>query len=304
MTAPMTYNVNKESISKIMSINGMMILSGIEWAMKKVYKLLISAQEACVSDDVDAKIQSTVVAHRIMGTISASLKKLVMVDGFITLTRTDHHDINNALAASFGNLELTCNAVFGDRSLITEDMLCTVIACTKTILQIIHVRMGLKEMVDEHATLDQVINIATEIARNSRKHLLNIVHTYIDINPSCNMIIKKNAAELTRVIMNLVCNALDATVIMRDYSVIWIDVRNQGNDVIIDVMDNGSGIPEEIMHKVFDENFTTKGQCGSGLGLHYCKRTIENKCGGHIAIAHNGRGTTVSVVIPSDQLIA
>jgi signal transduction histidine kinase len=64
------------------------------------------------------------------------------------------------------------------------------------------------------------------------------------------------------------------------------------------VKDTGSGIPPEVLPKIFDYAFTTKGEKGSGLGLSISKQLIENH-GGKIAVQSEvGKGTVFTIRIP------
>jgi len=69
--------------------------------------------------------------------------------------------------------------------------------------------------------------------------------------------------------------------------------------VCVEVSDQGVGIPEENLRKIFEAFFTTKGENeGTGLGLSICT-TIVERCGGNImAASRAGEGTTFSVLLP------
>jgi signal transduction histidine kinase len=69
--------------------------------------------------------------------------------------------------------------------------------------------------------------------------------------------------------------------------------------VLVEVEDNGAGIPEEMQSRIFEPFFTTKpvGQ-GTGLGLYLCHQIVES-LGGTIAVeSREGEGTTVRVQLP------
>jgi signal transduction histidine kinase len=67
--------------------------------------------------------------------------------------------------------------------------------------------------------------------------------------------------------------------------------------VIIDVMDTGSGMPEEIQKRLFDPFFTTKEQ-GTGLGLPIAARIVEKHGGAIEYQTAPDRGTTFSIILP------
>jgi signal transduction histidine kinase len=84
-----------------------------------------------------------------------------------------------------------------------------------------------------------------------------------------------------------------------------VRARLASGRVLIDVTDTGTGIPEEIRERVFEPFFTTKevGK-GTGLGLSICQRIVE-RLGGALTIESEvGRGTTVSVDLPSNRQAA
>jgi len=68
----------------------------------------------------------------------------------------------------------------------------------------------------------------------------------------------------------------------------------------IDVVDQGCGIPTELIHRVFEPFFTTKAQ-GTGLGLAVVKRIIEEHHGELSLESTPGRGTTFSIRLPLNQ---
>ncbi len=73
-----------------------------------------------------------------------------------------------------------------------------------------------------------------------------------------------------------------------------------GSYVEITVGDEGTGIPEDLVSKIFDPYFTTKLE-GSGLGLAICF-SIVNSHGGHISAASGpGRGARFTILLPEDQ---
>ncbi|MCB9273908.1 MAG: hypothetical protein H6564_07695 [Lewinellaceae bacterium] len=103
---------------------------------------------------------------------------------------------------------------------------------------------------------------------------------------------------LVRVLTNLIKNAQQAIPEDRRGR---IDIRlhQNGSTAMINVSDNGSGIPEDVQPSVFQPNFTTK-TSGMGLGLAMCKGMIE-AAGGTIHFeTRQGEGTDFIVVLPVD----
>jgi two-component system nitrogen regulation sensor histidine kinase NtrY len=101
---------------------------------------------------------------------------------------------------------------------------------------------------------------------------------------------------LIRVFNNLVINAIQAIPSDRKGH-IKVSLRREGNLFIIQISDNGGGIPPEIRDRVFEPNFTTK-TSGSGLGLAICKKIIEAHDGDIRFITRDNEGTDFFVEIP------
>ncbi len=101
---------------------------------------------------------------------------------------------------------------------------------------------------------------------------------------------------LIRVFNNLVINAIQAIPSDRQGQ-IKVSLRREGNLSIIQISDNGGGIPPEIRDRVFEPNFTTK-TSGSGLGLAICKKIIEAHDGDIRFETRDNEGTDFFVEIP------
>ncbi len=101
---------------------------------------------------------------------------------------------------------------------------------------------------------------------------------------------------LTRAFINLTKNAIQAIPPGRK-GMIKIDMFIGEKNVVIKLMDNGSGIDEEIRDKLFRPNFTTKSS-GMGLGLSITKNIIENAHGSIRYETEKGVGTTFIIEIP------
>ena len=80
---------------------------------------------------------------------------------------------------------------------------------------------------------------------------------------------------------------------------IWISTKKVGDQVIIKIKDNGSGIPKEIVDKIFQPFFTTKpsGQ-GTGLGLSMSYDIVRSHGGDLKVESQEGEGTTFTISIP------
>jgi len=103
-----------------------------------------------------------------------------------------------------------------------------------------------------------------------------------------------DSEKMKRVFVNLIKNAVDA---MPNGGKLTLTSKESGGYVEIVLADTGTGMPKEIMEKLWTPFFTTKAR-GMGLGLAVCKRIIEAH-GGKISVESTvGKGSTFTVTIP------
>lgn len=105
-------------------------------------------------------------------------------------------------------------------------------------------------------------------------------------------------SELNQVWTHLVDNAIEA---MSGQGELVVRTRQSGAWVVVEIEDNGRGIPEAIQSKVFDPFFTTKPPgSGTGLGLNISHHIIVDKHGGTIALRSQPGSTCFEVRLPID----
>ncbi len=110
--------------------------------------------------------------------------------------------------------------------------------------------------------------------------------------------------ELNQVILNILANAKDV-LLERKPTVrfIKIDVENSDNGVEISIEDSAGGIAEDIIGKVFDSYFTTKGdEKGTGIGLYMSKNIIEEHLGGKIWVENTPNGARFKIWLPNKEV--
>ena len=110
----------------------------------------------------------------------------------------------------------------------------------------------------------------------------------IDIKIDIDNIIYIPVGLMMQVILNIVKNAIDILNYTKtENPIISIRAYKEENNNIIQISDNGGGIPSEILPRIFNKNFTTKKSTdGTGIGLHMSKKIIETKIKGSLH-AHN-----------------
>lgn len=117
--------------------------------------------------------------------------------------------------------------------------------------------------------------------------------------------VKIDSGAIAQVFLNLMINAIQA---MPKGGTLKIEVESSTNEggqpgVIARVSDSGAGIPTEILPRIFDFAFSTKGDSGSGLGLAVSKDIVEAHGGKILVQTEVGKGTMFSVWLPLTKAI-
>ncbi len=156
------------------------------------------------------------------------------------------------------------------------------------------------EDVDPRGVLDEAVKI-NEAAL--QRHNVSLVTEYDDVGP-----IRVDHHKVLQVLINLISNAKYA---MENYpptgKVIRLKSALAGTGrerrLIIEVIDNGQGMTDEVRGRVFEHGFTTRRE-GHGFGLHYCALTAK-ELGGEL-LAHSdgpGRGATFTLALPYEASV-
>ncbi|MGL1937281.1 MAG: PAS domain-containing protein [Fibrobacterales bacterium] len=212
------------------------------------------------------------------------------------------HDFNNLLGGIFGNIELAKNEIDGksqaakylDKSLAvldrTKDLTQQLLTFSKggdprkSVL-------GIESLLEESCAISlSGSNIEYEVLTGKKIKAL-------EADPN----------QLSQVLNNILLNARQAmpdggkvtiateTQLLSENHVPGLSAREY---LKITVKDGGLGIPESLIHKVFDPFFSTK-QTGSGLGLATCYSIIRKHAGAITIDSEIGKGTTVSIYLPT-----
>ena len=171
---------------------------------------------------------------------------------------------------------------------------------------LLHSREGSGEQraVDINALLDESLNLAYHGAR-AEKPGFNIT-LQRDLDPDAG-VIELFPQEITRALLNLISNGFYAASKREaengeaDFEpALSAATKNLGNHIEIRIRDNGTGIPPEVMEKIFNPFFTTKpaGE-GTGLGLSMSHDIIVKQHGGRIEVdTQPGQFTEFTIVLP------
>jgi signal transduction histidine kinase len=128
-------------------------------------------------------------------------------------------------------------------------------------------------------------------------------HTQIKVEREFDRTLPKlslRGSELNQVWTNLIDNAIDALCESGGSGTITVRTRREGDQVVVEVADDGPGVPDDVRDRLFEPFFTTKpAGSGTGLGLDTARRIVEERHRGTLAMeSEPGKGTTFRVWLP------
>ena len=142
--------------------------------------------------------------------------------------------------------------------------------------------------------IENAVNIIEATLRNNNIKFINNITNEKPIK------ILLTTEELSQVIINIINNAKDVLLENKiETPFIKIDLVKKENMVIITIEDNGGGISDDILPKIFNPYFTTKHQSqGVGLGLHMSKEIIEKHLDGKLYVKNTTSGAVFTIELP------
>lgn len=237
-------------------------------------------------------------AHALELANQALIGQLVAADRLVTLgqaTARIAHEMGNQLCMlplleameeeSVGNPRMHRIAGFARQ---TYERLNSLVNEVKTF-----VRQEQEEFEVRPILLDELIQELISFLRFDRKIDVQRVHVQLRNAPP----VAGNRFKLQQVLTNLIKNAADA-IEGRPDGWIRITLQQAGSRAQIEVSDNGCGIPESLLEKIWQPFYSTKGARGNGLGLDICRRLVELHGGAISCDSVCEAGTTFSVSLP------
>lgn len=219
------------------------------------------------------------------------------------------HDFGNLLSSIFGSLNLLRKRVDQTdniQKLIDNIENCSVRArdLTKGLLSFGKPTPKRKELVKPHQLLGEITKIVTQTFPRTVALTEEIDEQLYDI--------VGNGTEIYQVLLNLCVNAKEAisakgnikiaakNITIDENNIVFLPLLQHGNYVRFSVTDDGSGIDENHLTKIFDPYFSTKVKdTGSGLGLYVSYGIIKAHNGIIDVTSKIGSGTTFDVYIPA-----
>ena len=220
-----------------------------------------------------------------------------------TLAAGVAHEINNPLGYVLGNLTALTNGLSSE-SLTTDlkQSLDDAIHGAKRVRDIVHdlqtFSRGDASKRNEPVDVLRVMDVSIRMAHSAVRHRARLERDYRAV-PA----VEGNESRLGQVFLNLIVNAAQAMPERPvDENEINVRVTADGEHVVVEVRDNGSGMTDEVRRRIFDPFYTTKpiGE-GTGLGLSICHSIVTSMNGSIEVDSVPGLGTTFRVRLPATR---
>lgn len=148
------------------------------------------------------------------------------------------------------------------------------------------------DIAKETIALSELVDNALKIVEESIK----VKNISLKVNIINDITLELHQNELVQVILNLIKNAEDQLIEKNiKYPYIIIEIVKENQLYCINVCDNGGGIPNSIIEKVFDPYFSTKSKNGTGIGLYMSKLLIEDHNNGKLYASNSQEGAVFSI---------
>lgn len=210
------------------------------------------------------------------------------------------HELNNPLAAVLGFSELCRDPRISPEDLkhnleVIEREAGRTARIVENLLNFSRQRSAKRAPVDVNELLDRCFSL---LSYNFRTNNIAVQRRYAEPLPRMEL----DEYQIQQVLMNIIINAMQA---MRDARILHpqvtasTQISPDGGHLIVEISDNGPGIPTSVVEHIFDPFFTTKGDDqGTGLGLTVSQGIIEGH-GGTLAVRTSvGQGTTFVIYLP------
>lgn len=149
----------------------------------------------------------------------------------------------------------------------------------------------------EEFDLEEVIKKSISITKTS----IESKNIKLEIDLEKNLILFSYATEIQQVILNIIKNAEDILTEkdIPNKKICITTYKRNDHSIIIKIQDNGGGIEESLIEKIFDPYFSTKSdKDGTGLGLYMSRIIINDHCKGNLKVINENNGATFLIDLP------
>lgn len=209
------------------------------------------------------------------------------------------HNLNNSLTVIQGRAQLLLMRSAADEGnkksleVITQ----AVGDCSQTLRRLLDFSRRNASRNSVAVDLSELVTSSVEIARPKwQSESANRTGSIeVRVNAPRPVLALGDSSELREVVLNLIFNAVDA---MSQGGTIEIGTSMEGSTARFWVADDGAGMTQDVVARIFEPFYSTKGERGTGLGLSASHGIIENHGGDINVTSEPGRGTRFDVILP------
>jgi len=277
-----------------------------EQSLKKSYDKLSKANEELILSEsqlIQSEKMASIgvlaagVAHEINNPLGFVKSNLDILDEYLVDIQKYHQEVNQQLPMETSQEWREALAKEYDIDFIFEDIPSLLKVSIGGIERITHIVQSLKtfarieESTKSKTDINEGLKVTLNMVNNELKYNCK-VHVELENLP----IIDAFPSKLNQVFMNLLINAGQS---ITDKGDIFVRTFIKDTDIVIEVEDNGSGIPASVLPHIFTPFFTSKqvGE-GTGLGLSISHGIIKQHDGRIEVTSEEGKGSCFSVYIP------
>ncbi len=259
---------------------------------------------AQLSREIEAHIASEEAKEQ----LAKQLRQAQKMEAMGTLAGGIAHDFNNILGSIMGFTELSLDDA--EPGTIQYSNLEEVLVAGKRARDLIKQILAFSRRGEQSMQPVALEEIMGEVQKLLRATLPSYIAVEVDVRSKANIF--GDPSQINQVLMNLGINAAQAMEpdggslhIVLDKTILHQGFCDRhpgtspGAHACLSIVDNGSGIPMEILERVFDPFFTTKPQGqGTGLGLSVVHGIVKNHGGAITVQSEMGKGTKFTIYLP------
>jgi len=287
-------NIEKESTKRFEEARNM-LTKEVEQKTLELQAKTRELQE--LNDTLEEKIAQKIEENRKHEEILFKQAKFAQIGEMINMIAHQWRQPLNAISATGISLRLLVEqSEFNKKTFLSKiDRMSNYIQdLSKTIddFRITYNENNYKDKVNVKDIIENVI----ELFKND----LNYRNIDIQIEYQCELILNIYRNKFAQVLINIIKNSEEAFVSNGIYHpYIRLKTYCDSNYIYISIQDNAGGIPDDIIDKIFDPYFTTKGNLnGTGLGLYVSKIIVQEKLSGDIWVESDTNSTVFYIKIP------
>ena len=275
-------------------------------ALARSLQKLKHAQNALVESEKMASLGQLAagVAHEINNPISYVQQNMLTLGEYNDFFHTLLNEYKHLLAANAESRDTTdiqgrINDVLHKEDLeyLLEDSVDLIESSVDGIKRVAEIVKNMKtfchpdEEARQEVNIHEVIEAALLLSQNETKYIAEVEKDLQADNP----VVPCNRNQISQVFLNMIVNAAHA-VGDKEQGVIRIHTENEGDQLLIHIIDNGCGIPEDKTEKIFEPFYTSKSVGkGTGLGLSISYGIIKKHNGGISVASTPGKGTRFTI---------